>query len=217
MRRALRITVAAFFFIAVAPPVLADIYGFVDRDGVAHFSDVPLDNRYALYKRDVLRPSIEYPADGTVATQPQPQARRQARARSVPGAPYASMVSSIAGELRVDPALVHAVIAVESAHNPRARSPKGASGLMQLMPDTARRYHVRDIWDPRDNIRGGVRYLSDLLFMFNDNLSLALAAYNAGEGAVMQAGNRIPPYAETRQYVPRVMRQYQRYRDTAAF
>ena len=127
------------------------------------------------------------------------------------------MVSAIAGELRIDPALVHAVIAVESAHNPRARSPRGASGLMQLMPDTARRYHVRDIWDPRDNIRGGVRYLSDLLFMFNDNLSLALAAYNAGEGAVMQAGNRIPPYAETRQYVPRVMQQYQRYRATTAF
>ena len=215
MRRALRITVAAFLFIAVAPPVLADIYGFVDRDGVAYLSDVPLDSRYLLYKRDTRRPTVEYPADGTAATQPQP--RRQARARSVPGAPYASMVSAIAGELRIDPALVHAVIAVESAHNPRARSPRGASGLMQLMPDTARRYHVRDIWDPRDNIRGGVRYLSDLLLMFNDNLSLALAAYNAGEGAVMQAGNRIPPYAETRQYVPRVMQQYQRYRATTAF
>lgn len=197
----------------LALPAAADIYGFVDRNGVAHFSDVPLDARYVLYKRDARRPSVDYPAQG----EPPTQGRRSTRARAVPGAPYASMVSSIAGELRVDAALVHAVIAVESAHNPKARSPKGAAGLMQLMPETARRYGVRDIWDPRDNIRGGVRYLRDLLMMFNDNLSLALAAYNAGEGAVMQAGNRIPPFPETRDYVPRVLQHYQRYRAGANF
>jgi soluble lytic murein transglycosylase-like protein len=88
---------------------------------------------------------------------------------------------------------------------------KGASGLMQLMPETARRYHVTDIWDPKQNLSGGARYLRDLLAMFNNNLGLALAAYNAGENAVIQHGNRIPPYPETRSYVPRVMQHYHLY------
>lgn len=100
-----------------------------------------------------------------------------------------------------------AVVATESAFNPRARSPKGALGLMQLMPDTARRLGVADPLDPEANLRGGVRYLSMLLDMFDD-LSLALAAYNAGEGAVIRHGRSIPPYPETLAYVPKVMRHY---------
>src|SRR5262249_6498573 len=94
-------------------------------------------------------------------------------------------------------------------YNPKARSPKGAIGLMQLMPDTAQRYKVANIWDPGENVRGGARYLRDLLALFNNDLSLVLAAYNAGEDAVAQYGNKIPPYAETRNYVPRVLQQYQ--------
>ena len=100
------------------------------------------------------------------------------------------------------------MITVESGYNAKARSPKGAAGLMQLMPDTAKRYDVANIWDPRENVRGGARYLRDLLAQFNNNLALALAAYNAGEGAVAQYGNKIPPFAETIAYVPRVLQQY---------
>ena len=94
---------------------------------------------------------------------------------------------------QAQPALLHALITVESGYNPNARSPKGAIGLMQLMPETARRYRVTDIWDPDENLRAGARYLRDLLVMFDQNLSLALAAYNAGEAAVVQYGNKIPP------------------------
>jgi soluble lytic murein transglycosylase-like protein len=122
------------------------------------------------------------------------------------------MIAHVAAEERIDRALLHAVIATESGYDSRARSPKGAVGLMQLMPGTAERYGVRDIWNPQQNLRAGARYIRDLLAMFNDDLELALAAYNAGEGAVIRFGKRIPPFAETRSYVPRVLRQYDRYR-----
>ena len=108
--------------------------------------------------------------------------------------------------------LVRSVMSAESGFQTGAVSPKGAIGLMQLMPETARRYSVSNIWDPVQNIHGGVRYLADLLRMFNNDHRLAVAAYNAGEKAVMKYGNRIPPYAETTAYVPRVMSYYRRYR-----
>jgi soluble lytic murein transglycosylase-like protein len=125
---------------------------------------------------------------------------------------YAEAIGQTARELKIDAALLHAVVTVESGYNVRAQSPKGASGLMQLMPATAQRYGVADIWDPLQNLRGGGRYLRDLLVLFNDNLQLVLAAYNAGEGAVLSAGSKVPPYAETRSYVPRVLHFYDRYR-----
>jgi len=105
----------------------------------------------------------------------------------------------------IDPELVHAVVRAESAYDPRARSPAGACGLMQLMPATAARFGVADRWDPAQNIRGGVAYLRFLLERFDHDLRLALAAYNAGEGAVEQYGRRIPPYPETQTYVRRVL------------
>jgi soluble lytic murein transglycosylase-like protein len=129
---------------------------------------------------------------------------------------YAELIRTVAREEQVDPALLHAVITVESGYNARALSPKGAVGLMQLMPDTARRYAVSDIWDPVENLRGGARYLRDLLGMFNDNLTLAVAAYNAGEKAVIRHGHRIPPYSETQNYVPKVLGFYSRYGGLAA-
>jgi soluble lytic murein transglycosylase-like protein len=104
------------------------------------------------------------------------------------------------------------VISAESGYNPNAVSRRGASGLMQLMPDTARRYGVRNVFDPVENVRGGVKYLKDLLAMFNGNLELAVAGYNAGENAVIRAGNRIPPYAETAAYVPKVIDYYHKFR-----
>lgn len=197
--------------LALAAPCRADIYGFVDENGTAHFSNVQLDSRYRLYKRDPLaRPQVEYRTGAHAAAPAGSEARLTARGR------YADLIRAVALEESVDPALLHAVVTVESAYNARALSPKGAVGLMQLMPDTARRYAVSDIWDPGQNLRGGARYLRDLLAMFDDNLSLALAAYNAGENAVVRAGHRIPPYAETRTYVPRVLEQYARYRAVAA-
>lgn len=111
---------------------------------------------------------------------------------------------------RLDPALVHAVILVESNHNPGALSPKGAMGLMQLMPQTAERYGVTDRADPVQNVRGGTAYLRDLVNLFKGDLELAIAAYNAGEGAVAQYGNQIPPFLETMLYVPRVLDEYRK-------
>ena len=184
----------------------ADIYGFIDESGVAHLANTPLDHRYYLFKKEA-RPSL-LPGGDDAADVPVPAPRRTTRVNPADRKYYTPLISSVAREQRLDPALLHAVITVESGYNPRARSPKGAIGLMQLMPETAKRYEVADIWDPLDNVRGGARYLRDLLATFDNNLSLALAAYNAGEAAVSQYGNKIPPFAETVAYVPRVLQQY---------
>jgi soluble lytic murein transglycosylase-like protein len=124
---------------------------------------------------------------------------------------YASQIQAAAMANNVEAALIRAVISVESGYNPSAKSKKGAVGLMQLMPATAKRYKVKNRRDPEQNIHGGARYLRDLLRMFDNSLHLTLAAYNAGEHAVMKYGNRIPPYRETLAYVPKVMKFYVQY------
>lgn len=116
-------------------------------------------------------------------------------------------IEHYARQYRVDPVLVRAVIQVESSFDPGTVSSKGARGLMQLMPGTAKRYRVTDVHDPAQNIRGGVHYLRDLLEMFRDDLPRVLAAYNAGENAVLKYGG-IPPYQETMTYVKRAMTVY---------
>ena len=126
----------------------------------------------------------------------------------VPGL-YAETIRSAAKQFDVDPGLVHAVIAAESNFDPRAVSPRGARGLMQLMPSTATRFGVTDAFDPVQNIAGGVRYLRYLLDLFEGDLVLALAAYNAGEGVVQSAGG-VPNFRETRDYVDRVLSRYGR-------
>ena len=123
---------------------------------------------------------------------------------------YSNLISNAAFENGVEEKLVHAVIQTESAYNPSAVSRAGAVGLMQLMPGTARRYGVTNRTDPVQNVNGGTRYLRDLLDMFNYNLGLAVAAYNAGEGAVMKYNNSIPPYPETQNYVRQVLSLYHR-------
>ena len=190
--------------LALAGPAAADIWGFVDEHGTAHIARYQVDARYYLFKKELpappaaVEPALPLVPDGRVDA-----ARRR---ELVP------LVSAIAREHGLDAALLHAVITVESGYNARARSPKGAAGLMQLMPETAERYAVKDIWDPRQNLRGGARYLRDLIAMFGADLALALAAYNAGEAAVAQAGNRVPPYPETQGYVPKVLAYYAHYR-----
>jgi soluble lytic murein transglycosylase-like protein len=125
--------------------------------------------------------------------------------------PYNDEVLLAAKETTIDPALIHAVIAVESKHNTLARSKKGAYGLMQLMPATAQRFNVRDKSSAKQNILAGAQYLRELLTVFNGDLNLSLAAYNAGPGAVNKYGGHIPPYKETLEYVPKVLRYYRQY------
>jgi soluble lytic murein transglycosylase-like protein len=124
---------------------------------------------------------------------------------------YDRMVNKIARTYGLESALLHAVISVESRYSPTAVSKAGAIGLMQLMPETAKRYGVVDPLDPLQNLRGGARYLRYLLKKYNNDRNLALAAYNAGEASVAKYGNQIPPYPETTNYVPRVMGYYRKY------
>ena len=116
----------------------------------------------------------------------------------------------------VDPLLLYSIMHQESSFKPRATSNKGARGLMQLMPGTASRFGVTNIWDPKQNIEGGARYMRFLLDMFSGDVRLALAGYNAGEGAVMKYGNQVPPYSETREYVRRIGNRYSLIRDPEA-
>jgi hypothetical protein len=120
------------------------------------------------------------------------------------GAPYAEIIAAAAEAHGVDPMLVRALIQVESGYRPRARSPRGAMGLMQLMPSTAREYNVRHPFEPKANIEAGIKHLKTLIDRFGDDVGLALAAYNAGPGAV-EKFNGIPPYRETRSYVSRIL------------
>lgn len=130
--------------------------------------------------------------------------------------PFTELIQSAAHETALDPALVHALIYVESRYNPAARSPKGAIGLMQVLPGTASRYGVPDPARSLEaNLRAGTRYLSDLMQLFDKRLDLVLAAYNAGEKAVLRYGQRIPPYHETQEYVPAVLAKYRELREPA--
>jgi soluble lytic murein transglycosylase-like protein len=178
---------------ALLPSVsFATMYTFVDDNGVIHFSNVPNDRRYV--KVDTL-------------------SRSQLRAptpRYINPREYELYIRSVGSRYQIDPLLIRAVIKAESNFDALALSCKGAQGLMQLMPGTARDMRVSDPFDPRENINGGTRYLRKMLNIFDDDLHLALAAYNAGPGAVKSIG-RIPDFPETIEYVERVLRHYRRY------
>ena len=192
-----------------AAPAHADIYGFIDENGNAHFADRKVDSRYKLYMKT---PPPAPAATAEAPAEPPAAVGRVAVRTPKARAHYADLIARVAREQQVDPALLHAVVTVESAYNPHARSPKGATGLMQLMPDTAKRYGVTDLVNPTENLRAGAMYLRDLAAKFDNNLRLLLAANHAGVGAVARSGNRIPPYPETRAYVPRVLKHYESYR-----
>ena len=195
LQRPVLATLACLFLAGLAPGAsAANLYGFEDEDGVAHFGDAPSDRRFRLILRDTA------PAAGRPSASLRPVAKP---------AHLDPLIGEAARHTRLDPALIEAVVRVESGFDSAARSPKGAQGLMQLMPSTARRYGVDDPFNPAQNLLGGARYLRDLLDRFT-TLPLALAAYNAGEGAVERHGNAIPPFAETEAYVPRVLGHYQR-------
>lgn len=152
---------------------------------------------------------------------PETQSPASRNAQAIPAhladKPYAKLIHSAALDAAIDPALVHAVIFVESGYDPAARSPKGAIGLMQVMPETGLRYGVKNLaLSPKDNLRAGTLYLKDLMQQFNNRLELVLAAYNAGENAVLRYGERIPPYPETQRYVPAVLAKYRELGEPAA-
>ena len=172
-------------------PVSGDIYRFEDEDGNIHFTDAPTDRRFKLFMRDIkkdrkLRTTFKMSECGRDPAEFEP------------------IINACALEYGVDRSLVKAVIQAESGYNPSAVSSKGAMGLMQLMPKTAQGLKVVDSFDPRENVRGGVRYLKFLIDTFKGNVSLALAAYNAGMSKVARYGG-IPPYSETRGYVAKVL------------
>jgi len=163
----------------------ADIYKYVDRHGTVHFTNVPNSGSYTRILRETLRPPARAKSDGRE---------------------YGPIISLLCKKYDMDEALVKAVIKAESDFDPGAVSRKGAQGLMQLMPDTARDMAVRNPFHPTQNMEGGIRYLRKLLDQFQGNLHLALAAYNAGENAVIKYNNSIPPFEETRTYVKRVLK-----------
>ena len=176
----------------------AGIYRYVDENGVIHFTNCPRDPKFKLYIReskedvgnDNHSSSFSYIKDSNQ---------------------YDSLISELSKKYQVDFALIKAMIRAESGFNPFAVSRKGAKGLMQLMPETALRMNVSNSFNPRENIEGGVRYFKYLLSLFNDDLRLSLAAYNAGENVVGELRS-IPPYRETVDYVKKVLSYYQSYR-----
>jgi hypothetical protein len=167
----------------------ADVYRYVDEQGTIHFTNVPDNRKFKLWIREsrvLLKPGLG-------------------------NAKYDTLIAAAAERHKVDYALIKAVIQAESNFDHRAISPKGAQGLMQLMPQTASSLQVRDSFEPEANIDGGVRYLRYLINVYGGDLRLALAAYNAGEKAVAKHRG-IPPFSETRTYVHRVLDRYERYR-----
>lgn len=186
----------------VSPVVQADIYKYVDKHGRVTLTDRPT-NKNSIRLVKTWKGWVEQPRR-TYSTAEFHKNKQK----------FKPTVDYAAKKYNLPESLLHAVITAESAYNPTAISRAGAVGLMQLMPDTARRYGVKDRRNPYENIHGGSRYLRDLLTMFNNDLTLALAAYNAGEGAVKKYGNKIPPYAETRNYVRKVKAYYAQYSKT---
>lgn len=167
-----------------------DIYRYEDDEGIIHFTDAPTDKRFKVFMRDLKKD-------------------KQLRTRLIPmgavnATEYDAIIAASAQKYGVSASLIKAVIQAESGYNPNAVSRKGASGLMQLMPGTARSLKVSNSFDPKDNVEGGVKYLRFLLDTFRGDVTLALAAYNAGLNKVAKYGG-IPPYSETKNYVNKVL------------
>ena len=232
--RALAALGLALALLGLARPAHADLWAFVDERGITHFAAEALDERYRLYFRGSVYDSTEQglkppmvQAEAAADTDGSGDAGRrlQAHTRLQSFFDISPRYKSVRGHLRkaadhtgVDYDLLKAVIAVESGFDSQAISPKGAVGLMQLMPATAQRFGVeasrqrsvqQQLADPAVNVPAGARYLNHLMGLFPGRLDLVLAAYNAGEGAVRRAGQAIPPFQETRNYVKAVLGIYE--------
>jgi len=189
----LRTVIAALAFLTITPTeaVYADIYKYVDNEGVLHLTNVPSipNAKYVLILREK---RILFQSDIDVNK-------------------FDHIISNAAKKFRIDPALIKAIIKAESNFNHEAISPVGAQGLMQLMPATAYALQVEDVFHPENNIEGGARYLRYLLNTYRGNLTLTLAAYNAGESTIAKYNNNVPPYRETQNYIKRVMSYYKEF------
>ena len=173
----------------------AGIYRYVDENGVIHFTNCPRDPKFKLYIRES-HDDVGNENSGSYLKD---------------SVQYDSLISEFSKKYEVDFALIKAIIRAESGFNPFAVSRKGAKGLMQLMPETASRMNVSNIFNPRENIEGGVRHFKNLLSLFDNDIRLSLAAYNAGENLVADLRS-IPPYRETVDYIRKVLSYYQSYR-----
>ncbi|MBF0159305.1 MAG: lytic transglycosylase domain-containing protein [Magnetococcales bacterium] len=193
---------------------MADIYGFVDSSGVIHLTDRHRDNRYKRVVRTTPSPARSDSILSLPQSLPQSIPQRFWHAPLSSPQTFRDTIAQAAQQYGIDEALLHAVIQVESNFNPSVVSHKGAAGLMQLMPATALRYGVSDQerYNPEINIFAGTRHLRYLMQLFNHDLILSLAAYNAGEESVRKYGYQIPPYQETQQYVVKVLDSYRRYK-----
>jgi len=185
-----KILSAVILILGLSTNGMADIYKFVDKDGVIHFTNVPVDARFKALGWEV---EFEHYIGS-----------------------YEAVIQKMAARYKVEPALIKAVIKAESNFDPSALSRKGAIGLMQLMPATAVNLNVSDPYNPHQNIEGGTKYLRNLTGLFGSDLKLVIAAYNAGENAVIKYGRNIPPYKETRDYVKRVTTYLSSYRKEAS-
>ena len=184
----------ALILLAWSLPAYADIYKYEDDDGVLHLTNVPSNPR-AKYVMILKEKRVFFPKVINITQ-------------------YDNIISKAAGRFNIDAALIKAVIKAESNFNHQAVSRAGAKGLMQLMPKTAYALNVEDVFHPENNIEGGARYLRYLLNLYRGNLTLALAAYNAGEGAVAKYNYNVPPYKETQTYIKRVLALYESFSKT---
>ena len=195
-----RLVLASALVLAVAAPTAqADVWKFVDRHGVVHLSDRPMGPGSELLVRGKKRVKKSSVSSKSALGNLKDNERR-----------YTQLIDRVSRELSLDRNLIHAVVRVESAFDPLAVSRAGAVGLMQLMPGTAELYGVRDSRNPTQNVYAGVLHLRNLIQQFND-VVLALAAYNAGENAVINYGYKVPPYPETQNYVRKVLTFYRQY------
>ena len=193
----------------------ADIYEYIDEAGITHYSDAPNhgtdgNENYVLILKSEVEVKPEVAKAEAVADNPNTTASTNSLTLTPPVTPpqLLAQIAQSAHNNQIDSELIHAVMHVESAYKIKAKSHKGAQGLMQLMPATAQRLGVKNCFDAAQNIEGGAKYLRKLLTLFNNDISLTIAAYNAGENAVIRYGNRIPPYKETQAYVPKVLSIY---------
>lgn len=186
--------ISCLIMLFISFPVLADVYKYTAADGSIYYTDEP--EKGLKYKR-IIRTK---PKNYTKSIKYLKKNKQK----------YSPLIAEAASKYNMDAKLLHAVIRTESAYNATAVSSAGAVGLMQLMPATAKRYGINNRKDARQNIDGGTRYLKDLLAMFDSNLKLAVASYNAGEGAVKKYKNTIPPYPETQNYVKQVLALYRK-------
>lgn len=199
MRRALHALVA-LAALGLPAPARAELYSFTDADGVVHFTNIPDDPRYEPQALDKARNTFLWSDElGNLR-----------KVHRVDIADFDEIIVAAARYYSLPPPLVKAVVAVESSFEAAAVSPRGAQGLMQLVPDTAAAMFVRDPFDARDNVYGGARYLRVLANRFEGDLRLTIAAYNAGPVAVERARD-VPPFDETRRYVQRVLALYKHY------